>query len=209
MEVCSLEKGKKRQACGQIINMRGHEGQKISAHIPISIKEKWLGSHPQDQTNFVDLGLGWTVKDILDHIPERTEAGGVLFPTGISRNLGDETSVFAASGICTWHSHTQAPCQFSSQDWCSFILSNSVWSLLITPGHYRFYTKCDIQLVSECRTHLLGYSQKLPSVELMGRRLKKYALKKVPAIMEDLEADIFCKAFARVTGIEISPEYSL
>ena len=185
------------------------EGANIGTFIPEALREIWLGSRPQNQENFVDLGLGWNVHDLNHLIPESVEAGGALFPAGCSRIVGNKTSVLASSSKFTWHSHTTEPCEFSLQDWCSFVLSHSVWSLLITPRHYRFYAKRDIQLVSECRKHLLGYSRKLPSVELMGRRLKKHALKKAPAIMGDLKADIFSKEFARATGIEISPEYSL
>lgn len=181
----------------------------MSTLIPLALRECWLKSKPTDQTSCFDLGLGWNLNDLVQHVPGKIEAGGILFPAGFSLCLGDETSVFVSSSKFTWHSHTTEPCEFSLQDWCSFVLSHSVWSLLITPGHYRFYAKRDIQLASECREQLLGYSQNLPSVELMGRRLKKHALKKAPTNTEDLETDMLSKEFARATGIEISPEYSL
>jgi hypothetical protein len=184
-----------------------HSG--ISALVPEFLQKRWQSTKLGETKNLVNLGFGWHIPELLVHIPQNAEAGGAIFPEGVSVETGNEKSVFSSSGVFTWHSHIEEPCQFSLQDWCSFIQSVSAWSLLITPRHYRVYTKDDDLLIYECKKYISGYSRQRPSAELMGRRLKKFTLKKMPVSIGFRQDDQWDTALGRATGINIGPKYSL
>jgi len=181
----------------------------IHAQVPSFLHERWRTAKPTKTTNFLNLGHSWGVPDLLAHVPKNVEAGGVVFPAGVSIQVGDCESVFTSPGLCTWHSHTEGPCRFSLQDWCSFIQSISVWSLLITPSHYRVYTKRDCVLLRKCEKYLSGYSRQIPSMELMGRRLKKFASNNSDKRNRGWPDDLCDIALGEATGIDIGPEYNL
>ena len=157
--------------------------------------------------NPVRLKQGWRISDLRRRLPENIEAGGVLSPEAVSIETGTPNAVLASSGVFTWHSHAEEPCLFSLQDWCSFILSPSLWSLLITPKHFRVYVKVDDRKLAECWRFILGYSRETPSVELMTRRLKKIIRKKNPRITPEMLEEGFGEAFGQAVGIRIGSEY--
>ena len=157
--------------------------------------------------NAVRLQQGWCVSELRQRLPKNIEAGGLLAPEAVSIETGIRDAVMAASGVFTWHSHVEEPCMFSAQDWCSFILTPSLWSLLITPKHCRAYVKVDEGKVSECRRFILGYSRGTPSVELMTRRLKKFIHKDAPCISPEIPEESFDEFFGEAVGICIGTRY--
>ena len=146
----------------------------ISSHIPAFLREQWLKVVIAPSPETIELGRDWSIDDLRNQVSFDVEAGGLLGPDRVFLETGDQTSVSSASGPFSWHSHKEEPAMFSLQDWASFIISSSVWSLLITPRAFQVYVKIDGQLVSEARSALLGYSRGMPSAELMNRRLNKF-----------------------------------
>lgn len=151
---------------------------RVSLLIPKDLKIIWEATNLGEGENIVSLGEDWQVFAMYSHLPEKIEAGGVLGHNKMSMYGGDAWSVCAASGIFTWHSHITGPCMFSLQDWCSFIISQSLWTLLITPDSYIVYYKKNHQLVEETKRFILGYSLEKPSSQLMIRRFRKLIAKK-------------------------------
>lgn len=151
----------------------------ISSHIPAFLREQWLKVVIAPSPGIFELGVNWSIEDLRKLVSFDVEAGGLLGPDAVSIETGDQTSVSSASGPFSWHSHKEEPAMFSLQDWASFIISSSIWSLLITPRAFQVYVKVDGQLASDARSELLGYSRGKPSAELMNRRLKKFVTKKI------------------------------
>ena len=157
--------------------------------------------------NTVELHQGWRVSDLRRRLPKNIEAGGQLAPEAVSIETGTRDGVMASSGVFTWHSHTEEPCVFSAQDWCSFILSPSLWSLLITPKHCRVYVKVDDRRLAECRRFILGYSRETPSVELMRRRLRKFTCKKITSVTSEMPEASHGDFFGKAVGVRIGTIY--
>ena len=112
---------------------------------------------------------------------------------------GDILAVRTSSGLFTWHSHTHGVCRFSEGDWVSFILSSSIWSLLLTPDNSQVYVKRSGSLLRECAKSIVGYSQNIPSNYLRERRFIKYIENKT-AQKYDLVTE---RQIADALGIEL------
>ncbi|MDP6476436.1 MAG: hypothetical protein QF502_00790 [Nitrospinaceae bacterium] len=150
----------------------------ITSLIPAFLRERWFKVVITPSPGTIRLGSNWSIEDLRELASSDVEAGGLLGPDAVLLETGNRTSVCSSSGPFTWHNHKEEPAMFSLQDWASFIISSSIWSLLITPLAFQVYVKIDGQLVNEARSELLGYSQDIPSAELMNRRLKKFVANK-------------------------------
>jgi len=150
----------------------------ISSQIPAFLREQWLQFFISPSPGTIEMGRDWSIEDLRNLVLFDVEAGGILSAYAVYLETGDRKSVTSVSGPFSWHSHKEEPAMFSCQDWASFIISSSIWSLLITPRAFQVYVKVDEQLGGEARSELLGYSRGKPSAELMVRRLKKFVAKK-------------------------------
>lgn len=184
--------------------MRVKALQGIATHIPEFLYDYWLTTNVKTGGALLNLAPGWDAYDLLRQIPENKEAGGSLNYREATIHIGGVSSVNSPTGIFTWHSHINDLCFFSPQDWCSFLLSESLWSLLLTPNYYRTYTKIEDQKNIRCEKYIRGYTQnKTPSVELMIRRFKKFIMSNIePMSYEDMTQ----KALGQLVGIDVSPK---
>ena len=177
----------------------------INKHIPDILKEQWRNTVIASSPKTISLGRDWLIADLRKLLSHETEAGGLLSPEAVYIETGDQASISATSGTFTWHSHNEEPCLFSLQDWCSFIFSYSLWSLLITPENYRVYVKTDNRIIKKAQNTISGYSRGMPSTELMSRRLKKFAAKQ----FSDTDPETTELNIGRVVGITVGTSYQL
>lgn len=192
----SLPKSYPAKATGVLEDKRNI---RITSLIPEFLRESWQQTPIAEPPMMLRVKNDWSLGDLRDLISDDVEYGGLLGPGSICIAKGQQTSVSAASGLFTWHSHTDEPCMFSLWDWVSFIISPSIWSLLITPEDFRVYVKVDLHLVGKARTAVMGFSRGIPSVELMNRRLEKFS-GRVNAVLSPGETD---KDIGKAVGISV------
>ena len=177
----------------------------IGSLIPDLLKEEWHNTVIASSPKTISLGRDWLIADLRKRLSSDVEAGGLLSPEAVYIETGGQASVSATSGTFTWHSHNEEPCLFSLQDWCSFVFSSSLWSLLVTPENYRVYVKTDNQLIKKAQNTISGYSGGMPSTELMSRRLNKFVAKQ----FSDTDPETTELNIGRVVGITVGTSYQL
>jgi hypothetical protein len=110
--------------------------------IPAQYRKRWNAlSIPRSQLPILRVELGWPICKLYGLLAWDQECAGTFGPEWIIVVTGTMTQVQGPDMPFTWHSHIDGICQFSHNDWWSFLKAETIVSLLLTRDQCKAFVK--------------------------------------------------------------------